>query len=357
MVKKTIGILFFFILLIDNPLFAGIVNIYENTFDSSADFDGAIVGDGSISIESEQLNVYIPPEASSATYVLDKSSFSPIYKSTISENSDSITWSFNISNQDGIYNNAFYFVLLSTTQNPFELCSQGYYFKGGGMVGNRMGLWRFSCGIGGGQEVLIDIPNGLGTLPDKGSYKITYNPSTNQWSLFGEIGQDYVDPSGVTTLLGSVIDDTYTSTDTPYSGMGGKTTGNVYFDNILITTDDYIPPTVTSTDPNNNGINAKIHSSISVTFSEIMDSKSIVASSFIVNDGILNIDGTISYNDRVAVFKPTTVLSSNTLYNVTVTTEVTDLGGNPIQNEYTFSFETDSGFPWEIFYPAFIKNK
>ena len=149
------------------------MKIYENTFGALEDFHGTKVDDGSISIESEQLNVYIAPEASNATYVLDIAAFSPLYKSTISENSDLITWLFNLSNQDGTYNNGFHFVLHSTTKNPFKICFQGYYFRGGGMLGNRMGLWRFPCGIGGDQEVLIGIPNGLGTLPDEGAFKIT----------------------------------------------------------------------------------------------------------------------------------------------------------------------------------------
>ncbi len=60
-----------------------------------------------------------------------------------------------------MYNNAFCFVLLSTEEDAFNLNAKGYYFKGGGMVGNRMGLWRFDFGLGGGQDVLIDVVNGL----------------------------------------------------------------------------------------------------------------------------------------------------------------------------------------------------
>ena len=81
---------------------------------------------------------------------------------------------------------------------------------------------------------LIDITNGLGPLPNKGSFKITYNPATNEWVLFGKASSYYVDPESVDTFLGSAIDGTYTNWNTPYMGLGGKGTGVNYFDNVTV---------------------------------------------------------------------------------------------------------------------------
>ena len=56
-------------------------------------------------------------------------------------------------------------------RHDFEAnASDGYYFSGGGYVGNRMTLSRYDFGIGGGQSELIDITSGLAPLPQKGSF-------------------------------------------------------------------------------------------------------------------------------------------------------------------------------------------
>jgi hypothetical protein len=130
------------------------------------------------------------------------------------------------------------------------------------MPGDRMGLWQFDSGLDGGQDVLVDIVNGLGTLPDKGSFKITYDPGINEWTLFDETAQEYADPAAVDNFLGSAVDSIYTNMTTQYIGMGGKTSGSVYFDNILMTVEDTTSPTVTSTNPENNQTGVRIFPTI-----------------------------------------------------------------------------------------------
>ena len=337
--KKTATIIFIFALLISDTILAGTAQFYTNTFDGPEDLN-TIVGGESISVESGQLKAEITSESGDVILVLNSNSFTPAYHSIVSENDGVVTWSFNLSNEDGLFNNSFYFVLLSTEEDPFDIGAQGYYFGGGGVPGDRMGLWRFDFGLDGSQDVLVDIVNGLGTLPDKGSFKITYNPDTNEWTLFGEIAQEYVDPAAVNNFLGSAIDSTYTNITAPYIGMGGKTSGAVYFDNILMTVEDITSPTVTSSNPENDWTHVGIFPTITVTFSEFMNAATITSSSFFVNDGVLNIDGTISCDELVAEFVPTYVLESDTTYTVTVTTDATDMAGNSMQNDYKFSFKT-----------------
>lgn len=215
------------------------LTVYSNTFDTPASLAGFTkVGTGDISVTGGQLQV-TNGDFTDATAMLNTStSFGPPYKSTLSQNQGLVTWAFNLANQDATFNNGFYVVLASTHANPytyFPTQAHGYYFRGGGMLGSRMGLWRFDYGIGGGQEVFIDLTSGLETLPQMGSFRITYNPANNLWSLYGSTGTAYSDPLSVTTLLGSATEATYTSQLTPYFGLGGITSGVDYFDNVTVT--------------------------------------------------------------------------------------------------------------------------
>ena len=106
--------------------------------------------------------------------------------------------------------------MASTKENPYDIDANGYCLKGGGMVGDRLVLSRFDFGLGGGQEILIDILDGLGTLPQKGSIRITYDPYINEWSLFMKIDTGFIDPMHVDTLLGTSIDSIYTNIETKY---------------------------------------------------------------------------------------------------------------------------------------------
>ncbi|EDY85116.1 hypothetical protein VDG1235_4751 [Verrucomicrobiia bacterium DG1235] len=238
------------------------VLVYENTFDSSSSIDGFTkFGESfvaysppplhTVAVESGQLKIetdyYQPNGASSpptllgrATLILSNTSFGNGFSSILSHSTGLISWAFNLSNQSGRFNNGFHVILASTKENPYDIEAQGYYFRGGSMVGDRMGIWRFDHGIGGGQEVLVDIPDGLGVSPETGSLKVTYNPFNNNWTLLGEISDTFVNPRLVDTKLGSATDGTYTQLSTPYLGLGGKNTGVNTFDNLSVSVPDAI---------------------------------------------------------------------------------------------------------------------
>lgn len=244
------------------------VTVYQNTFDAPSSLDDFTIYGAtfpnytssplhSVSIDAGQLRIdtdYYQPNGPGtpptflgrALLSMDTSSaFAPGYESVLSQNSGLISWSFDVSNQNGGFNNHFSCVLASTKANPYSSVggfAQGYAFSGGGMVGNRMVIRRFDYGMGGGGEMLVDITDGLGTLPDKGSIRITFNPATSEWSLYGEIGVEYTDPSQVDNLLGTAIDDTYTNVETKYFGLTGRTTGTNYFDNLTV---DVVPEPAT----------------------------------------------------------------------------------------------------------------
>ncbi len=109
------------------------------------------------------------------------------------------------------------------------------------------------------------------------------------------------------------------------------TQGNSGVDQIVIYSVDTTPPTVLSTSPDNASL-APIISTISATFSEIMNSSTITTSSFTVNNGVANISGSITFNDAEtqAMFSPSTLLSYNTTYTVTLTSAIRDVAGNSL---------------------------
>lgn len=216
--------------------------VYFNNFDSgSASLNGlSIVGatsSSSVSVDSGQLRID-PLGGETYTYVVaNTASFAAPYSSILKDNPGTITWAFNVSNQDGgpNLNNGFFFSLASDSTDPLVYTSSSYLFSGGIFVGNAM---EFD-GVGNEfpSYYLLQIPSadGLGPLPSKGSFRITYDPSTDLWSVYGKVGPDYVDPTTVTTLLGSFVESTYTSISLPYMVFGGENAGSDFFDNVSVT--------------------------------------------------------------------------------------------------------------------------
>lgn len=105
------------------------------------------------------------------------------------------------------------------------------------------------------------------------------------------------------------------------------------------------PPTVISTSPATSAQNVFINTIITATFSEPMDLDTITTNTFIVRRGSNNINGTVSYTDTTATFKPTVSLLNNITYDVTITTGVTDVDGEQMAVYYTWSFTTNKLAP------------
>ncbi|MHB8853304.1 MAG: Ig-like domain-containing protein [Ignavibacteriaceae bacterium] len=100
------------------------------------------------------------------------------------------------------------------------------------------------------------------------------------------------------------------------------------------------PPAVNSTNPVNAATSVPINQKIAATFSEAMDASTITASTFTLMQGTTAISGFVSYSGTTAMFAPSSMLSPNTIYTVTVTTGAKDLSGNALENNYIWSFTT-----------------
>lgn len=211
--------------------------IYENNFDGGSwSMDGfSQFGGGNVALWDGQLTLSMGGFQYAAA-ALNLESASPAYPGALRANTNVLTWAVKISNQDAGPKNLFSVVLACNSPDPYDIQSVGYAFAGGGYVGDRMMLWRFDHGLGGGGQILVDVPstNGLGVLPEKGSFRITYDPSTDNWSVFGQVGLSYSDPTRVTNLWGSAADSRYTTSPMPYFSLAGAAGGTDYFDNLAI---------------------------------------------------------------------------------------------------------------------------
>ena len=102
---------------------------------------------------------------------------------------------------------------------------------------------------------------------------------------------------------------------------------------------DVTAPTVASVFPTDGSTNVPVNEIISVTFSEAMNSSTITTGNITFSP---TVTGNWTYNagTLTASFTPSTNMSTNTLYTVTVGTAVQDAAGNSIAVPEVWSFTT-----------------
>ncbi len=100
---------------------------------------------------------------------------------------------------------------------------------------------------------------------------------------------------------------------------------------------DVTPPTITSTNPVSGATGFPVANTVVVSFSENLASGTVNAT----NCYISGVTSSVSLVGGNAIqINPTTDLAYSTTYNVTITTAVTDIAGNPLAATYNFSFTT-----------------
>jgi len=108
---------------------------------------------------------------------------------------------------------------------------------------------------------------------------------------------------------------------------------------------DTNPPVVLNGNPTDLATNVAINQSLNATFSKPMDPGTISTNSFTVTGpGSANVAGTVTYDaaSQVATFIPATNLAPDTTYTNTISTNATDLAGNPLAAEVVWTFTTGS---------------
>jgi hypothetical protein len=108
-------------------------------------------------------------------------------------------------------------------------------------------------------------------------------------------------------------------------------------------------PTVTSTTPASGGSNVAINAKIAAIFSKAMDPATVTTATFLVQQGAVPVPGTVSYQDKIAIFDPDVNLTPSAPYTVTITTGAKDVSGNGLTVDKVWSFttgaSTDLGAP------------
>lgn len=125
---------------------------------------------------------------------------------------------------------------------------------------------------------------------------------------------------------------------------------NYWVDAVFDTTlaADVVPPTVLSTQPLNGVTGYTVNGTIQVNFNEAIDPASLTSTNFELRDAANNvIPGTISYNAAIsrATLTPSGPLAYSTSFTATVkggTGGVTDVAGNALAVDYSFSFTSAS---------------
>lgn len=133
--------------------------------------------------------------------------------------------------------------------------------------------------------------------------------------------------TGIKDLAGNAMEDNYT---------WRFTTG---------TDVDNTRPEVSATSPANNEVGVAVDRAITATFTEAMNDTTITTANFTLQETLNNLDnltvpGTVNYYGMAAVFTPLSDLNYETQYTAWISNMVTDLAGNRMQDNYTWTFTT-----------------
>ena len=104
---------------------------------------------------------------------------------------------------------------------------------------------------------------------------------------------------------------------------------------------DTTSPTVSSTTPADNANTIAVNLPITATFSDYLDNSTVNTTNFFLKDNSSNlITSTVSYTDKIATLTPTADLSRSLTYFATIKSGISDLAGNKLGSDYSWSFMT-----------------
>lgn len=178
----------------------------------------------------------------------------------------------------------------------------------------------------------------------------TFNKGMVPASINGEtftVKQGETPVSGIVTYTDKVA--TFTPTkpleaNKTYTGTITKKAtdpeGNFPLENYVWNFSTGNVPRVIATDPITAASSVPLNKIITATFSTAMNPLTINTATFLVNQGVNVITGTVTYAGTTATFTPTIPLADNTVYTGTITIDAKDLAGNALASHYKWSFST-----------------
>ncbi|MCK9418442.1 MAG: SBBP repeat-containing protein [Nitrospirae bacterium] len=103
---------------------------------------------------------------------------------------------------------------------------------------------------------------------------------------------------------------------------------------------DTSPPAVISSSPAGNEISVSLSTTVTVTFSELVNVSTVNATTFTLSDGVNPVSGTVSCSGSMAIFTPSSPLLRNKTYTATISSGIKDIDGNATATNYTWSFKS-----------------
>jgi len=105
---------------------------------------------------------------------------------------------------------------------------------------------------------------------------------------------------------------------------------------------DTTPPEVSAVSPLDSAQNVTINSAVTVNFSEEIDASTLSDTSLVLSGGTTPVNVSVIYNSqsKQAVFTPTSNLQYDTFYIATLHNSISDVSGNPMLNDFAWSFTT-----------------
>jgi len=220
-------------------------------------------------------------------------------------------------------------------------------------------VWTFTTG---GSTPVLTPPTVTSTVPSNGAmnaavgsalsatFSEPLNPLTVNTSTFllkqgGTAVAGTVSYSGVTAVFTPASNLTpnvsYTATiTTGVMDLSGNALAANYIWSFTTAPVPAVPPVVSSTTPLNNAQNVPVGGAMAATFNEPLNPLTVNTASFTLQQGATAVSGTVSYSGVTAVFTPLSSLAANTAFTATITTAVTDLGGDHLATNYVWSFTT-----------------
>lgn len=103
------------------------------------------------------------------------------------------------------------------------------------------------------------------------------------------------------------------------------------------------PPEVVQVNPPDAEVDVEPVGTMALRFSEGLDEATVTSDNIQLLDGGTPVDGKLTYSGVVSTFTPKRRLSLLATYDVSVTTGVTDVGGNPLKAAFASSFTVRDG--------------
>lgn len=108
--------------------------------------------------------------------------------------------------------------------------------------------------------------------------------------------------------------------------------------------DDGLPPRPNFVSPENWAKDVPTNQAIMIEFTEEVLTASFTANSVsLTSDEDMTIQGTLDFLGKTVLFRPDDPLEAESTYKVTLPKQITDLVGNPLEQDFSWTFETGPG--------------